>query len=283
MKNLIILILFFLFHNIIYCQEILEHEREINNVENYYFNEIDFLVTKKNIKMGGTLITPKSYYSKIVIIAAGSGKDTRHSHYLLTEELLKKGIAVYRYDDRGVGKSEGKFRRNAYHNIADLRSAFKNIRQIDSLSKKKVGILGHSKGAYAATIVNYDKTLNIDFLILIGSPTEWKGEWRKHKFKETRETISEEIIYKNIIIPTLFIGGKNDTTSNMLSSFDLLTKLNNKAIDIKILDDLDHFLRIGNDEWKQTKDYSTLYEINRNASELIVNWIIDTEYNENDH
>ena len=149
--------------------------------------------------------------------------------------------------------------------------------------KKKVGILGHSKGAYAATIVNYDKTLNIDFLILIGSPTEWKGEWRKHKFKETRETISEEIIYKNIIIPTLFIGGKNDTTSNMLSSFDLLTKLNNKAIDIKILDDLDHFLRIGNDEWKQTKDYSTLYEINRNASELIVNWIIDTEYNENDH
>ena len=275
----ILLLILILFQNVTFCQEILERESKIKNTENYYLNEIDFFVTKKNIKIGGTLITPKSDYSKIVIIAAGSGKDTRHSHHILTEKLLKSGIAVYRYDDRGIGKSEGKFKFNAYHNIADLRNAYKNLRKIDSLTKKTIGIIGHSVGAYAATIINYDKTLDIDFLILIGSPIEWKGKWRKHKFYNSRKTISEEIIHKNISIPTLFIGGINDTTSNMSNSSKLLTELDNDNIKVQIITDLDHYLRIGKDEWKKTKDYSTLYEIDKNALEIIINWTKNTVAN----
>lgn len=273
MKNIVILIIF-LFGNTLFSQEILEHEKEINNKEDYNFNEVDFFVTKKNIKMGGTLITPKTDYSKIVIIAAGSGKDTRNSHYLLTESLLKNGIAVYRYDDRGVGKSEGKFKRNANHNIEDLYNAFKRIRKLDTLANKKIGILGHSMGAYAATINNYENELDIDFLVLLGSPIEWKGKWvKEHKSKETGKKISCEIIYKNINIPTLFIGGINDTTSSMPTASKLLSELANKNVEVKFLKDLDHYLRIGNDEWKQTKDYNGLYEIDENALELITNWI----------
>ena len=36
------------------------------------------------------IITQKTNYDKIVIIAPGSGPDTRNSHYILTEELLEK-------------------------------------------------------------------------------------------------------------------------------------------------------------------------------------------------
>lgn len=278
MKNILLILL--LSFNISNSQEIFKNEKKIDNPENYIFEEINFSVTKKNIKMGGTLITPKSDFSKIVVIAAGAGRNTRHSHYFLTEQLLKSGIAVYRYDDRGVGKSEGKFKNNAYDNIDDLRSAFANIRKIESLSKKTIGILGHSVGAYAATIINYEKELDVDFLVLIGSPIEWKGKWiKEHKAKDTRKKISCEIIYKNIDIPTLFIGGTNDTTSSMTNASILLTELNNKNIQIKILSDLDHYLKIGADDWKKTKDYSTLYEMDKNASELITNWTKNTVAN----
>lgn len=275
MKNILFLIII-LSVNLSKSQQILKGETTIKSPENYIFKEINFSVSKKNIKMCGTLITPKSEYSTIVIVAAGAGRDTRYSHYLLTEQLLKNGIAVYRYDDRGTGESEGKFRFNAYHNIEDLRNAFNKIKSIDFLDKKSIGILGHSAGAYAASIVNYDKTTNVDFLILIGCPIEWKGEWRSHKFKKTKEKISEELIYKKLTTPTLFIGGENDTTSDMTSASKLLKKLNNKNIDVKILSKLDHYLKIGNDDWKQTKDLSTIYEMTPDALELIINWVKNT-------
>lgn len=123
---------------------------------------------------------------------------------------------MYRYDDRGTGKSEGKFKYNAYHNIADLRCAFNAIKNNVAFSKKTIGILGHSVGAYAATILHFEKELDIKFLILIGSPVSWKGKWiKEHKVKGSRKKVSCKTIYRNITIPTLFIGGINDTRSNI--------------------------------------------------------------------
>ncbi len=56
--------------------------------------------------------------------------DSRHSHYLLTQELLKNNIAVFRYDERGVGKSDGKFSTVTYgisKITNDLERGFVNI------------------------------------------------------------------------------------------------------------------------------------------------------------
>ena len=163
---LVYIFVFILSFNVGFSQEIFDFEKEINSLENYHSKEINFLDTKESIKLSGTLITPKTNYSKIVIIAPGSGKDTRHSHYIMAEEFLKNGFAVYRYDDRGIGKSEGKYNRNIKQNISDLYYAFKHLRQIDSLSNKTIGILGHSNGGYAS-INAYQRGLKIDFLILI--------------------------------------------------------------------------------------------------------------------
>jgi len=191
---------------------------------------------------------------------------------------LKKGIAVYRYDDRGIGKSEGKFRYNAYHNIEDLHNAFDNLRKIDSLSKKTIGILGHSIGGYAATVIDYQKELNIDFLILMATPVERNGEWFIHKFKKPKKKVSDEIIYKNILIPTLFIIGANDSRVNSTNSSRLLKKLGNKNIEINIVSGLNHFLIKGNDEWINTKDPNDLigiYNIDKNALNKIISWTIN--------
>ena len=77
-----------------YAQTIFSHEREIENKDKYVFSEIDFYNQSDNLKLSGTLIAPKSNFEKVIIILPGSGKDTRNSHYKLSEEFLKKGIAV---------------------------------------------------------------------------------------------------------------------------------------------------------------------------------------------
>ena len=92
-------IIFFLLISInLFSQEIIFYEKEISNRENYEFYDYTILQKKDNIKLSGTLITPKTNYDKIVFIVPGSGKDSRNSHFILTEFLLKNNIAVFSFD-----------------------------------------------------------------------------------------------------------------------------------------------------------------------------------------
>lgn len=114
-----------------YSQNIFDYEQKINQAESYIFHEIDFKNTCDNIKLSGTLITPSYNYDKIVIIVPGSGRDTRYAHFVLAEGFLKKGIAVYRFDERGIGKSEGQFNTTATSLMDDLSFAILELKRID--------------------------------------------------------------------------------------------------------------------------------------------------------
>ncbi|WP_055448667.1 alpha/beta hydrolase [Lacinutrix mariniflava] len=274
----VLILMFILSFNVGFGQEIFDFEKEIDSLENYHSQEINFLDTKENIKLSGTLITPKTNFSKIVIIAPGSGKDTRHSHYVMAERFLKNGIAVYRYDDRGIGKSEGKYKRNIKQNISDLYYAFRKLRQVDSLSNKTIGILGHSNGGYAS-VNALQKGLKIDFLILMSTPIEKKGEFLNHKFKTKKGKTTFKEVYESLKIPVLFITGTNDTVVNSVNTYKLLKELNNPKIEIQILEGLNHFLRIGIDNFYKTKDYNSLYEIDENALNIIIKWTTNTVAN----
>ena len=269
-----ILILLILLSNKSIGQDFLVFEKKINNEENYNFQNIDFFDTEENIKLSGTLISPKSDYSKIVIIAPGSGKDTRNSHYILTEEFLKNGIAVYRYDDRGFGKSEGKYNISINDNNNDLYYAFQNLRLNETLVQKKIGILGHSLGGYAALNACANE-LNIDFLILMSTPIEKFGNFKKNKFEvknQNKIKVSSEYVLNNIKVPLLFIAGSEDSLFNVKSTIKLLNNLNNKNIQTKIMDGMNHYLKIGNDDWQEKRQFNSLYEINSEALKEIMNW-----------
>ena len=139
MKYNIAVILLFTVHLSV-CQTIFSHERKIKNIENYISKEIGFYNSVDDLKISGTLITPKSEYKKIIIIVPGSGKDTRNSHYKLTEEFLKNNIGVYRFDERGVGKSEGKFTKSIDHLSYDLAYAIMHLKSLLKLQEKKIDI-----------------------------------------------------------------------------------------------------------------------------------------------
>jgi len=174
MKNMILMALF-LVAPLCYAQTIFSHEREIKGKDKYVFSEIDFYNQNDDLKLSGTLIAPKSTYKKVIIILPGSGKDTRNSHFKLTEEFLKKGIAVYRFDERGVGKSEGKFTTTISGLTYDLAYAIKHLRAETKLKDKQIGVLGHSLGGMASIVAHQifsDNNTQIDFLIQIASPVK---------------------------------------------------------------------------------------------------------------
>lgn len=168
-------------------QNIYEYEKEIGNREDYIFSEIDFQNKDENIKLSGTLITPKTEFDKIIIIVAGSGRDTRYAHFILAEEFLKNGIAVYRFDERGIGKSEGKFSPFATTLADDLSYAILELRNLELTKSYEIGVLGHSLGGIAS-IRAYEKRQNIDFLIQMGTPVEKYGAFFKY---QTKNDISE--------------------------------------------------------------------------------------------
>ncbi|MEQ6122882.1 alpha/beta fold hydrolase [Pseudotenacibaculum sp. MALMAid0570] len=174
MKNMMLMVLLFI-APLSYAQNSFSHEREISDKDNYVFSEIDFMNLSDNLKLSGTLIAPKTAYKKVIIILPGSGKDTRNSHYKLAEEFLKSNIAVYRFDERGVGKSQGKFTTAISGLTYDLAYAIKHLRSLPKLKDKQIGVLGHSLGGMASIvshqIISKAKD-EVDFLIQIASPVK---------------------------------------------------------------------------------------------------------------
>lgn len=113
-----------------------------------------------------------------VILLSGTGPQDRDWSFNrgtykmaknITEHLNKNGIAVYRFDDRGVGKSTGTAESET--NFSDLAEdivvAVNMLRKRDDI--KQVGLLGHSLGGILSVIVASEYK-NVDFIIsLAGS------------------------------------------------------------------------------------------------------------------
>lgn len=196
-KNSFILFLLLSFN--LFSQEIMFYEKEISNRENYEFYDYTILQKKDNIKLSGTLITPKTTYDKIVFIVPGSGKDTRNSHFILTEFLLKNNIAVFRYDERGVGKSEGIFNNYSYtinEMTDDFHSIFNELITSERFINKKVGLIGHSYGGII-TIGAIEKGLKCDFLIQLATPIERATELFKYQITTGQNKQEKNLQYSD--------------------------------------------------------------------------------------
>lgn len=200
MKQYLILILAFLNFNS-NAQEIFQYESRIPTVENYRSKEILFENKLESIKLFGTLLEPTNEeYQKVVIIVPGSGLDTRYNHYLISEKLLKNNIAVFRYDERGVNKSEGS-NSNVSYGVTkmtnDLIAAINKIKSNYENSEIKIGLIGHSQGGLST--INALKTNSyIDFLVQWATPVQKYGEFLKYQIRTGVNTFDKELIYDDL-------------------------------------------------------------------------------------
>jgi len=178
-------ILIFLFATGCYSQDFFPYEKVIENKDKYNYYDISSSQEKDNFILRGTLITPKTDFEKVVVIVPGSGNDTRNSHFVLAEDFLKNNIAVYRYDERGLGKSEGEFSnvRNGITNKSwDLYYIIKNLKEVEILKNKKMVLIGHSEGGMI-TIGAIEKGIKVDYLLQWASPIVKRGSIFKHQIK----------------------------------------------------------------------------------------------------
>ena len=141
----------------------------------YYSEEVTFENSKAGITLAGTLTLPKKEgLYPVVILVSGSGPQNRdeellgHKPFLvLSDYLTRNGIAVLRYDDRGVGASKGVFSTSTTADFAaDAAAAVTYLSNRKDINHKKIGIVGHSEGGVIAPIVA-STSKNVAFIVLL--------------------------------------------------------------------------------------------------------------------
>ena len=132
----------------------------------YDTQEVVFDNPEAGISLVGTLSLPqKGGPFPAAVLVAGSGAHTRdemvslHKIFLvLADSLVRKGIAVLRYDKRGVGMSGGKPDPQSTTDdyASDARAALRFLRIQPEVDPDRVGIIGHSEGGIIAPMVAAD-------------------------------------------------------------------------------------------------------------------------------
>ncbi|WP_020470540.1 alpha/beta hydrolase family protein [Zavarzinella formosa] len=142
----------------------------------YDETEVAFDSKAAGVKLGGTLTTPKGDGPfPAVVMITGSGPQDRdetlmgHKPFLvIADHLTRKGIAVLRFDDRGVGKSTGDHSKATSMDFAeDAAGAVAFLKTRKEIGK--IGLMGHSEGGLIAPIVAA-KNPEIGFIIMMAGP-----------------------------------------------------------------------------------------------------------------
>lgn len=144
----------------------------------YDEREVSYRNEGAGITLAGTLTTPKGEGPfPAVLLITGSGPQDRDEavaghrpFFVIADAFTRKGIAVLRVDDRGVGGSTGggptatsaDFADDVLAGVAFLRSQHK-------IDANRVGLLGHSEGALIAPMAAA-KDPRIAFLVLLAPP-----------------------------------------------------------------------------------------------------------------
>jgi uncharacterized protein len=138
----------------------------------------ELVVTAKDgTLLDGTLTRPPGGKRvTAVVLLAGSGPADRdeavegHRPFaVLADYLTRNGIAVYRYDKRGILRSTGDYSMVVTDTLADDGfAAVKALRARKDIAR--VGVIGHSEGALLAAMIAADHPQAVDFEVsLAGS------------------------------------------------------------------------------------------------------------------
>lgn len=131
----------------------------------YDVTDVVFTNQVDNIELAGTLTVPKGKTNcPVAILISGSGPQDRDEtimdhkpFWVLADHLSRNGIAVFRFDDRGIGQSKGKFDTATTLDFAnDVKAAVAYVRSRNEIDPQSIGLIGHSEGGIIAPMVAAD-------------------------------------------------------------------------------------------------------------------------------
>lgn len=141
----------------------------------YRVEEITFENKPARVTFAATLTLPRGTGPfPAVVLLSGSGPQDRdetlfgHKPFLvLADHLTRQGIAVLRYDDRGVGKSTGSTMSSTLHDhAADALAAIAYLKGRPEIQADKIGLLGHSEGGIVAPLAA-SQSKDVAFVIML--------------------------------------------------------------------------------------------------------------------
>jgi uncharacterized protein len=148
----------------------------VNTTEGLPYNEIVIRFQNDGITFAGTLTIPgsKGPHPSVIMIS-GSGPNTQDNEVfgfktfqIIADHLTGNGIAVLRYDGRGVGNSTGEngWNYTSEDFAGDAAAAIKYLQNRLDIDPKQIGIIGHSEGGRIAPQVA-SLTKDVAFIVLM--------------------------------------------------------------------------------------------------------------------
>ena len=138
----------------------------------YLQEEVVFYNSADGNKFAGTLVKPllMNENTPVAILISGSGQQNRDEElmehkpfWVIADHLARNGIATLRYDDRGIGGSEGKNLTSA--TTATFKDdALSAIEFLKAKGLKNIGVIGHSEGGLIAFMLGAEST-DLKFII----------------------------------------------------------------------------------------------------------------------
>ena len=140
-----------------------------------------------DVRLAGTLTLPSAGQDQgarhpAVVLISGSGPQDRDGNMppsnqtfmfrRIAERLASCGIAVLRYDGRGVGGSTGDFESAGLFDLAgDARALVGFLKGHPNVDPARIGVVGHSEGAYIASMLAGEDRQIAACVIMAGAST----------------------------------------------------------------------------------------------------------------
>ncbi|MCS6862583.1 MAG: alpha/beta fold hydrolase [Abditibacteriales bacterium] len=141
----------------------------------YVEEEVSYENKKAGVKLAGTLTLPtgKGPFPAALLITGSGAQDrdeTVFGHkpfWVLADYLTRRGIAVLRVDDRGVGGSTGNVAEATSEDLAeDVLAGVAYLKGRREINPKRIGLIGHSEGGLIAPIAA-SKSKDVAFIVLM--------------------------------------------------------------------------------------------------------------------
>jgi pimeloyl-ACP methyl ester carboxylesterase len=145
-----------------------------------HYSETEISFSSNGNVLSGTLTVPHSVVGlpgTVAILIHGSGRMDRNSFRyghkpfeVIADELSSNGIAVFRYDKRGIGSSEGDYQTATTFDFADdALAAVDFVKTLPGLGTEKIVLIGHSEGGMIASIVA-NHSNDVDAIAMLAAP-----------------------------------------------------------------------------------------------------------------
>ena len=194
----------------------------------YESEDVTFTNEEFNIILAGTLTIPLGAGPfPAVIMITGSGPQNRNEELMghkpfmvIADYLSRNGIAVLRYDDRGVGRSQGNYTASTSADLStDTEAAFNYLKNRARINPEAIGLIGHSEGGLIAPLVATSNK-NISFIVSLAGPGVTGEQIINHQVIDISRAsgVSEKEINESVSInKKLFAVLKKESDNNKAS------------------------------------------------------------------